>query len=499
MRRRKGVLLILFGLLLVSLVGMLGVIIDGGILMSQNHHMQNAADAAALAAAHDLMFGRSNATAVATAQSYVTTHFGLTAPAAGSVRIPPTSGPFAGNSQYVEVVLQQNFNTYFAQVLPGVGTSQQLSVRSVAGVERIAAEEGVLTLNPSAVPGLSLSGQGTLRVNGRVLVNSEGGGVDQAGSTVPGSGVAAAAGNQQSAETGVYARDIRVVGGVDDPSMFKPYATGDPNPLFARQMSMPDPFVALPTPTTATGVDNRRRGTVRVNNNNTNNLTQEDSARQNFRAAGGESIANGLHIATAGEVILHPGIYDEIDITGGRVYFIPGIYVLRPVRNTISSIKLTGGIVVADGVMFYNTANTYDPLSGSPDVNDMKQVPPAPDASYSGDVSINAGMRFSPIDTSTYSYGTLYAGAVPVNSRFDGMLFYQRRRLTNDLTITGNSADGSLAGTLYAKWGDAQITGQGTYNAQFALGSMTITGQGVVTIQAVGNKVGRSGNVFLVE
>ena len=58
---------------------------------------------------------------------------------------------------------------------------------------------------------------------------------------------------------------------------------------------------------------------------------------------------------------------------------------------------------------------------------------------------------------------------------------------------------GLLEGTLYAKWGHTKISGQGTYDAQFIVGSMAIDGQGDVTILFVGGKKGKAPQVFLVE
>ena len=79
------------------------------------------------------------------------------------------------------------------------------------------------------------------------------------------------------------------------------------------------------------------------------------------------------------------------------------------------------------------------------------------------------------------------------------MLFYQRRRNTKGLDIQGDSSAGDLSGTLYAKWAPVKIAGSGTYDAQFVVGSMEITGSGVVTIDYAGKKMGKAPQVFLVE
>jgi hypothetical protein len=210
----------------------------------------------------------------------------------------------------------------------------------------------------------------------------------------------------------------------------------------------------LPTPTVANGVDPTPRGSVSVSSTNQT-------------------------------VTLYPGIYESISITGGTVVFQPGIYVIRPLSNTTNPLRITGGSVTANGVMFYNTGSTYDPYTGLPDADDGSQLPPASDNPFMGSVQINASIQFRPIqDTS---------------SEFNGMLIYQRRRNTSTMTISGNSSAGQLAGTVYAKWADLDITGQGTYSAQFIVGRLTITGNGSVTVHYAGTNLGRAPAVFLVE
>src|SRR5262249_49945836 len=102
-------------------------------------------------------------------------------------------------------------------------------------------------------------------------------------------------------------------------------------------------------------------------------------------------------------------------------------------------------------------------------------------------------MKFSPIDTKKYTYSPA------VSTDFNGMLFYQRRRSQQGLDIQGNSSSGVLTGTLYGKWANVKIAGQGTYDAQFVSASMTITGRGNVTLSYAGKNTGKAPEVFLVE
>jgi len=494
---RRGAILIMMVSLLVALLGMLGLVFDAGMLMSQTRQAQNIADAAALAAARDIMTKKPVATARQTATNFVVQVHGFEAPAASDIRIPPTTGPHAGLPTYVEVVVRHNANTHFIGFLPGMGSVHQVVARAVAGYESYSAGEGVIVLDRRARPGLSVGGNAQLVVNGQVTVNSEGGGLDEFGQPINNGNTGVAISN--SSPTGVYAKRIQSVGGSDKPEYLNPYVPGDPHPLKARSLPEPDPLINLPIPTVGNGVDNRSRGSVSVLNNNVTGLSS-DSAGQNRVATAGESIAGGLYTAVGGEVILHPGIYSDITINGGSVIMIPGIYVIRSLKNNQTCLATTGGTVKADGILFYITGHNYEPSGGTPDVNDGELLPPVTDGALLGRVTINAGLQMSPIDTSKFDYASLYAGAAVVSDEFDGMLFFQRRRSTETVTIGGNSSAGTLAGTLYAKWASFGITGQGTYNAQFIAGSITCSGQGAVTVQAAADAIrGRAAVVYLVE
>lgn len=495
-QQRRGVVLVVFALCFVVILGMVGFVVDLAVLQATHRQAQNAADAAAIAAAVTRFRGGSIDAATATATTFVQTHNGLTSAPAPIVSSPPASGAYAGRSGYIQVVVNVPLQTYLIHIL-GVARDQQVTARAVAGYEAHSSGEGVAVLNAGARPGLNVSGGGTLRVNGRVVVNSEGGGVDEFGVPVNnGNNGVAASGGQPSSLSGIYAQEIKVVGGVDNPASFKPYDPEDPPPLRAKQAPEPDPLINLPVPIVGKGVDPARRGDISINNTNVSGLVP---GGLNYVAQGGESVANGLHTATAGEVILHPGIYEALKITGGTTYLVPGIYVISPPKNTTNALQITGGTVTAERVMFYNTAGSYSPSTGTPDVNDGEDKTPLPNTEYAGGFTLNAGMKMSPIDTTKVNYASLYPMAPVVSSDFDGMLFFQRRRHQAGIQIQGNSSEGVLAGTLYAKWSNFQISGQGTYDAQFIAGSISVTGQGNVTILSSGGGRGRAFQIYLVE
>lgn len=443
--RRRGAVLVLVAILLPVLVGMTALVIDGALLTSASRQAQSAADAAATAAAFDLMLGRSTAHAEETAKTFVQQHNGLPA-AVVTLNVPPTSGPFEGNSRYAEAVVNSPIRTWLIQVL-GISPDQTVVGRAVAGYRPVAPTADVIVLDPDARPGLSVSGGGTLSINGGVIVNSEGGGLDENGAPIGNGSTGFAATISNNGQ--LYATDIHTVGGVNTPANFKNYDPNNPNsPLRTGALHHSDPLSTLPPPTIANGANPTVHPAVSVSGNQT--------------------------------VTLSPGIYPSISVSSGKAIFEPGIYIIRG-----GDLKITDQDVLAKGVMFYLTGSDYDVSTGWPDAGDLENPPPASGTASFGGVTINAGLRFSGYDNSA--------------SPFHGMLFYQRRLNTKAFNIQGNSAAGNLAGTIYAKWAPVKISGQGTYGAQFIVKNLDVSGSGTVTIDHTNQVLASANHISLVE
>lgn len=489
---RPGKVLVMTVLMMPVLLGMTGLVIDGGMLMATHRQVQNTADAAALAAAMDLYRGAGGTTAVASAQTFVTNNglnvtLGLNAGATNTINIPPATGPHAGNGQYAEAIVTTTAPTFFIQVLSGSSTNS-ISARSVAGYEPVGAGEGAIVLDPTAAPGLSVSSNNSrLIVRGSVVVNSQGSGVDQYNQPVSGSysQPAVSTGGPNISPAPIVVNDLQVVGGVDTPDNVRFYdpafgptnfydSTNQDRPIFARGPIAPDPLLNLATPTTSNGVQN-----VFPDKNGVNQASPQN-----------------ISIGNSDTVTLKPGIYQTIGITGGTVTMNPGIYVVGVnATGGGNRFSITGGTVTANGVMVYNTGNDYT-TSGSPDSSDGNSSPSKSVSSKFGGITINGGtVTMTPIsDTS---------------SPFFGMLFYQRRWNTTSASIAGNSSNLQLGpanptaanpvGTIYAKWANFQLSGTGKFNSQFVVGSMSISGGAAVTINSGGKSFGRANVVFLVE
>jgi hypothetical protein len=156
--------------------------------------------------------------------------------------------------------------------------------------------------------------------------------------------------------------------------------------------------------------------------------------------------------------------------------------------------------------MFYVTGNNYDPVTGAPDntdpVDPLNQFrPPSASAQtdvHYGAVTLTASVTLSPINTSNANLNYSAQQRAQLQP-FDGMLFYQRRKDPVAVTIQGNSSEGNMTGSMYAKWSQFQIAGSGTYDAQFIVGSIDVSGNGTVTIAFRGSGIGKAPQVFLVQ
>ncbi|MCY2965985.1 MAG: pilus assembly protein TadG-related protein, partial [Planctomycetota bacterium] len=74
---RSGTILVLTSVVLLTIVGMLGLVLDSGLMMAQYRQIQNAADAAALAAAQSLIDGKTETASKTVGVSFVTNYNAL--------------------------------------------------------------------------------------------------------------------------------------------------------------------------------------------------------------------------------------------------------------------------------------------------------------------------------------------------------------------------------------------------------------------------------------
>jgi hypothetical protein len=113
--RERGQVLPVIAIMLASLLAIVGLAIDLGRGMGQRTNAQKAADAAALAGAAVLAEKDDAASAEAEARDFASQNGFSNAETI--VNIPPTSGPHAGDPDYIEVRLIRTTNTTFMRVV----------------------------------------------------------------------------------------------------------------------------------------------------------------------------------------------------------------------------------------------------------------------------------------------------------------------------------------------------------------------------------------------
>lgn len=577
---RRGKILVLLVVLLPILFGIVGLVIDGGLIMDEYRVLQHATDAAATAAAVDIRLGKASSVATATAEDLIHNGHNLSN-AAVTVNIPPTSGNYAGQATHAEVIAVRTYHSRFMQILDGIA-DRTIQVRSVAGVEDATTEAAIVVLDPnpaetsvpdpngilagidaselvneaidqsgvgeylSSVPvvgsaaatlfnaeigdllpdmiselwadavsqvslpalptltaGMEVEGLGRVIVDGAVHVNCEWGGEDENGDPA-----GAAPGPPYGlscmpilSTTQLAARDIRVVGGVDNKDNYEPFDPDESNPLQANRLDVPDPFQELAVPSASSDPGNVDP-TVATESHYVRVALSEADADQ--------LIANVYNALPAllqplfqpladpikemlTETTLQPGVYDSITVISplGGIHFEPGVYIVRNVSPITQMSLCIVGPVEADGVLFYITDSAgFDATTGTPDEGEAADDPPANPLPSSAPSAV----IFPLLATASIS------GLNDPGSPFDNMLVYQRRLDRRPIVIEAQQLVGSgMSGTVYAKWAHvAFIGGNGSYDMRFVSGTLRLVTASDSTI-APTMFLPAAQDVFLVE
>lgn len=264
LRADNGQATILTAIALPIFCGFLGLALDVGSFYAARHRMQSAADAAALAAILELKRGSPEsmlaaATAAAQANGFST---GI------DMNHPPESGPNAGKTDFVEVIISGNVPTMLARLLIPE-TSMAMRARAVAGLAPTP-RAGIYVLNRTESRSLEVGTESSLTSGLGVWVSSN----HPVGLSVTGG-------------SSLTAPAIGVTGGFEGTGYSRPPVTG--------MIPDYDPLHRVPAP--------------------------PSGGACNF-------VNTKVQFATA---TLSPGVYCSgiIVSTNGRVTLQPGVYVLR--------------------------------------------------------------------------------------------------------------------------------------------------------------------------
>lgn len=170
----RGQMVVFVALFVPVLLLMAGLSVDVGIVLTQRTQAQTAADAAALAAAIELLQGGSAADAIAEAQATAADN-GFEDGVNGTevtVSVPPTSGDRAGDSNFVEVTVHRDIPMLFMSL---VVEETPVGARAVAGVIQAGGLYAIIVLDEDAARAYEHTGSGDLTITGGggIMVNSD--------------------------------------------------------------------------------------------------------------------------------------------------------------------------------------------------------------------------------------------------------------------------------------------------------------------------------------
>ena len=172
--------MIVIALALVGLVGIAGLVIDGGNAFQDRQKAQNAVDAAALASAHARIIG-GNVVDAAMASAAQNGYNNDGVRNIISLYTPPKDGPHAGDIEYIQVIIRSTVPTYFMRVVGKhefVNEVQATARTKTPEIGPLLHGHAVISLAPSSNCFNRLSfwihGEATLDITGGgVFVNSD--------------------------------------------------------------------------------------------------------------------------------------------------------------------------------------------------------------------------------------------------------------------------------------------------------------------------------------
>jgi hypothetical protein len=398
--KRVGAVTVLVTVSLVTIIAIVAIALDGGMLLDNRRSVQAAADAAALAAAEDLyakwsdnqgldVGDKAKASGLSTAAGNGYANDGVesivTVNAAPGVY---QEGPNQGNALppgYAEVIIQFNQKRGFSSIF-GSG-DLPVRGRAVARGFRKKSSIGLLILNPTAQGALTITGSAGMKVDGTVIIDSS----HNKAAVSTGS---AALTSTQLDITGNYTSSGSSYFRADPLNTYVP-----PTPDFLADVPVPDP-AKLPLISTST-----------------------------YRAYAGETLQPGVYIGGI-TISSKPG-----------VTMLPGIYYLQGGGFTMSG---GSSSLTANGVMIYNGAG-FNGQTGKMSITGggaLTLTPPTSgpyygmaifqDRTSTQTLSLSGGSAFS-------LTGTVYAAKAHVDVSGGSGASMGSQYVSDTLTLSGSS------------------------------------------------------------
>jgi Flp pilus assembly protein TadG len=389
-KNARGQVLLLTAMAIVVLIGFVALATDTGILWSQRRQMQTATDAAAIAGVSALR----SKTSISSAASNVASLNGFTNGvnnATVTVNNPPSGGTYAGNSNYVEVVIAQQEPTYFLRVLGN--SSVKVSTRAVSGVMN--ATGCIYSLNPSAAKAFSASNGVNVSSSCGIFVNSSssdafdivgGATIKTTGVGIVGMAAMNNGGSVQNMSGGALtiSQNIAPAGDplahITTPTVGNCTYTGTQNlNAYTAQQSPPYSGRYVLNPGVYCGGINASNGTSVIFN-----------AGTYIMAGGGLSLLNGGGTATGTNVTFFLTTGAKANYSGANSAY-AGVTIANGVTVTLSA-PTTGGVNSLEGILFFQDRSVPTGSAAS---------------SFAGGASTTlSGALYFPTTTLNYSNGT---------------------------------------------------------------------------------------------
>lgn len=528
-KHEQGQALVLVTLAIIGLLGITGLVVDVGMTYTDRRDAQGAADTAAMAAALARVRGQ-NITNAAQSRSAANGYDNSATPGMVVVNNPPLAGcdgtnsPYAGNNQYIQVLIYSDVDTYFA---PLVGVNQTHNCVEAIARATTAQQSGLMGGN--AIVALKPTGNSTLDLNGNIHLTTIGGGTFANSS---GSQAFSANGNLTfDSDVGIFsvggarfvgnvtvntdifaggtvstAGNIHLNGAVNQHASVPPY----PDPP-----EVPAPQVSAPAITCdRTGTYSIVGSTVRLTPGNhparsiSGNYTVEMEPG-NYCFTGNYSISGNIAAVNANNVAINMGSKDlsvngnfTFNTDNSQFYFSSGDLSLN--GNLVfsasnSTIYIDSGSFTIDGnstpalsnCLVYLESGDFK-INGNmnPTINSA-----APSVFYldSGDLRFNGNSRFTSTNTLFYlnsgsmrwNGNTEINMSAPTSGPYQGLLFYMPVGNTSSITINGNSSSRTI-GSIIAPRAAITINGNSqssAFNSQIIGYTIKISGNAGTTVQ----------------
>jgi hypothetical protein len=370
---------------LATLLGFAGLAADVGFAWNKRRQLQTAADAAALAAEHELLAGQSGALVQSATDDAARNGFTAgVGDATLTVNNPPASGLYAGNSQAVEVIVSQPQPAFFLRVLGFA--SLAASARAVAA--STSASTCVYVLDPNADAALMLEHGAHVTMQCGVLVDS----------TSP-TALVASSGSSLSAPS------IGVVGSYssDGGSSLHPAPT-------SSIATVQDPLADLEPPVVGAC-----------------NYTSYVVSHGSQATLNPGVYCNGISVTDGASATLNPGLYvldgGGLTVEGGARLSGSGV-----VFYNTQGAAAYGPLVLANGSQVTLAAPLSGPLAGILFFQDRAVASPPPSVVANGSQASLTGVLYLPTSTLSFANGSGAAGAWTV-------------LVARDLAFTNGSTD----------------------------------------------------------